>query len=176
VEGVFAKLTKKRLKRGVFCSATDLQAAINRFVKDPHTGNYDIVGFGAAGVFVSMGQDPATHGGEPFGPKYLAMADFGTNQGWSNANTPRLVGDVNGDGILDIVGFGANSTLTALGSHNAAGQLVFNMDFTNTINDYGFNEGWSTANTIRTLADVDGSGKDSLVLSGANGTHVLKLG
>src|SRR6266571_4389508 len=32
VEGFFAKLTKRRLKRGVFLSVVDLQAAINRFV------------------------------------------------------------------------------------------------------------------------------------------------
>jgi transposase len=32
VEGFFAKLTRRRLKHGVFCSVTDLQAAINRFV------------------------------------------------------------------------------------------------------------------------------------------------
>lgn len=34
VEGFFAKLSKRRLKRGVFCSLVDLQAAINRFVAD----------------------------------------------------------------------------------------------------------------------------------------------
>jgi transposase len=33
VEGFFAKLTKRRLKRGVFVSVIDLQAAINRFVE-----------------------------------------------------------------------------------------------------------------------------------------------
>jgi transposase len=32
VEGFFAKLTQRRLKRGVFLSVVDLQAAINRFV------------------------------------------------------------------------------------------------------------------------------------------------
>src|SRR6201997_356427 len=32
IEGFFAKLTKKRLKRGIFLSVVDLQAAINRFV------------------------------------------------------------------------------------------------------------------------------------------------
>ena len=49
VEGFFATLTKRRLKRGVFRSITDLQAAINRYIlehnlssnpftwtKDPH--------------------------------------------------------------------------------------------------------------------------------------------
>ena len=34
VEGFFAKLTKRRLKRGAFCSIVDLQAAINRFLKE----------------------------------------------------------------------------------------------------------------------------------------------
>ncbi|MFA6020999.1 MAG: IS630 family transposase [Rhodospirillales bacterium] len=34
VEGFFAKLTKRRLKRGVFRSIVDLQAAINRFLQD----------------------------------------------------------------------------------------------------------------------------------------------
>ncbi len=34
VEGFFAKLTKRRLKRGVFHSLVSLQAAINRFVAE----------------------------------------------------------------------------------------------------------------------------------------------
>jgi transposase len=34
VEGFFAKLTRRRLKRGVFHSVVDLQAAINRFVAE----------------------------------------------------------------------------------------------------------------------------------------------
>ena len=34
VEGFFARLTRRRLKRGVFCSIVDLQAAINRFLAE----------------------------------------------------------------------------------------------------------------------------------------------
>jgi transposase len=34
VEGFFARLTRRRLKRGVFCSLVDLQAAINRYLDD----------------------------------------------------------------------------------------------------------------------------------------------
>ena len=34
VEGFFAKLARRRLKHGVFHSLTDLQAAINRFIKE----------------------------------------------------------------------------------------------------------------------------------------------
>jgi len=34
VEGFFAKLTRRRLKRGIFRSLVDLQAAINRFLAE----------------------------------------------------------------------------------------------------------------------------------------------
>jgi len=34
VEGFFAKLTRRRLERGVFRSVVDLQVAINRFVAE----------------------------------------------------------------------------------------------------------------------------------------------
>ena len=38
VEGFFARLAKRRLKRGVFRSLADLQAAINRFL-DEHNAS-----------------------------------------------------------------------------------------------------------------------------------------
>ena len=34
VEGFFSALTRRRLKRGVFCSIIDLQAAINRYIQE----------------------------------------------------------------------------------------------------------------------------------------------
>ena len=68
-------------------------------VYDAKIGYYDIIAFGAAWVCVSMGQDLTTHNGEPFGQLYLAMADFGSDQGWTASQTPRLIGDVTGDGI-----------------------------------------------------------------------------
>jgi len=34
VEGFFAKLTRRRLKRGVFRSLVELQTAINRFIQE----------------------------------------------------------------------------------------------------------------------------------------------
>ena len=39
VEGFFAKLTRRRLRQGVFCSVVDLQAAINRFVSEYNAEN-----------------------------------------------------------------------------------------------------------------------------------------
>jgi len=37
VEGFFAKLTRRRLKRGVFRSLIDLQVAINRFLAETNS-------------------------------------------------------------------------------------------------------------------------------------------
>jgi hypothetical protein len=37
VEGFFAKLTRQRLKHGVFDSVVDLQAAINRYVAETNS-------------------------------------------------------------------------------------------------------------------------------------------
>jgi hypothetical protein len=34
IEGFFAKLSKRRIKRGIFRSVVDLQAAINRLVEE----------------------------------------------------------------------------------------------------------------------------------------------
>ncbi len=145
-------------------------------MKDTTTGFDDIIAFGAAGVYVAMGQDPSAHNGQPFGQMYLALNNFGLNQGWSDALTPRLVGDVNGDGTPHIVGFGASSTFMALGSYNSSNQLIFTMDPTATINKHGYTEGWGASNTVRTLVNVDGSGVDSLVVGGASNTQVLKFG
>ena len=39
VDGFFAKLTRRRLKHGVFHSVVDLQAAINRFVREYNAAN-----------------------------------------------------------------------------------------------------------------------------------------
>ena len=52
VEGFFAKLTRRRLKHGVFHSVVDLQASINRFIAE-HNGDVpisvEIRGAGVAG-------------------------------------------------------------------------------------------------------------------------------
>lgn len=39
VEGFFTKLTRRRLKHGVFHSVVDLQAAINRFISEDDAEN-----------------------------------------------------------------------------------------------------------------------------------------
>src|SRR5207302_5612974 len=125
----------------------------------------------AAGVYVAPGQNPATHVGEPFGQLYLAVADFGLNQGWTVGATPRIVADANGDGRPDIVGFGASMTFTDLGSADASGKLSWAPDSAATINDFSATEGWD-GTTFRGAADISGTGHADLVLSGSTGTQI----
>ena len=74
-------------------------------------GMADIVGFGAAGTFVSL----ATGGGN-FAAVTQEISNFGFNAGgWtSNNKYPRLVADVNADGMADMVGFGLNGIYVSL--------------------------------------------------------------
>jgi hypothetical protein len=63
----------------------------------------DIVGFGNAGTWVSVA-NPS--GG--FDPARLVTSAFGAQSaGWSRQDAyPRVLGDFNGDGRADVVGFG----------------------------------------------------------------------
>jgi hypothetical protein len=57
--GVFAKLAKQRLKRGVFHSLVSLQAAINRFVADNNADPRRIFRFHVA-VFMAASRYPCS--------------------------------------------------------------------------------------------------------------------
>ncbi|MCP5939977.1 VCBS repeat-containing protein, partial [Klebsiella pneumoniae] len=72
----------------------------------------------------------------------FATMDFGAEQGWmTQEKFARTVGDVNGDGKADIIGFGTAGTWVALGNGNGTFQAVkFG------IADYGVQQGWSSDN------------------------------
>jgi hypothetical protein len=71
----------------------------------------DIVGFGGGGVAVSL----ATGGGH-FASPIGGLENFGFSAGgWTSQDQfPRGLGDVNGDGAADIIGFGQNGVYEAL--------------------------------------------------------------
>lgn len=59
----------------------------------------DIVGFGDAGVYASLGSSD-------FAAPTKVTGSFGADAGWGSEHNQRLLGDVNGDKKDDIVGFG----------------------------------------------------------------------
>ena len=68
-------------------------------------GRADVVGFGNAGVLVSLADQDGGFGGVD-----LVLQDFGVAPwagGWSSQDRfPRMMADVNGNGRADVVGFG----------------------------------------------------------------------
>lgn len=66
-------------------------------------GRADIVGIGIAGVYVAYGQSDGTFAM----PKLDYNQNFTAAHGWTSNNvTPRMLADVDGNGLLDLVGFG----------------------------------------------------------------------
>jgi hypothetical protein len=126
----------------------------------------DVVGFGPNGVEVSLNT------GTSFGASQLWIAAYGASASagsWSDNNIyPRMMVDVNGDGLPDIVGFGSNGVQVSLntGTSFATPQLW--------IGAYGTNAGgWSDNNTYpRMLADMNGDGLPDVVGFAGNGVLV----
>jgi hypothetical protein len=128
-------------------------------------GRADVVGFAAGGVAVSLGQ-----GDGSFGGLYYALEQFGAQAGgWSSQTRyPRALGDVNGDGRADIVGFGAGGVAVSL----ARADGTFN-NFQWTIEQFGALAGWVDGDSYpRTLADVNGDGRADIVGFAAGGVAV----
>lgn len=137
-------------------------------------GQLDIVGFGDAGVWVALGAMPQADGTGAFGPIYLASPAFGRAQGWDYQSNKYSLADVNGDGLLDIVGFGNDLTGIALGSI-ADGSGQFSWSTVNYTPDYSASTAWENSLHLRELADVNGDGTDEFIVSGDAMTYVLNF-
>jgi hypothetical protein len=123
----------------------------------------DVVGFGAAGVYVSLNT------GTSFGSPQLWINDFGTAQTWTDNNVyPRHLVDVNGDGRPDVVGFAEAGVYVSLNTGTSFGSPQL------WINAYGPSSGgWSSNNVYpRYLVDVNGDGLPDVVGFATNGVYV----
>ncbi|WP_195822546.1 DUF4214 domain-containing protein [Roseobacter sp. MH60115] len=126
-------------------------------------GRVDIVGFGHDGTYVALGQANGT-----FGNAYKAESYFGGDAtGWGSELYERVVGDINGDGRVDIVGFGHDGTYVALGQANGTfgnaykAESYFGGDAT----------GWGSELYERVVGDINGDGRVDIVGFGHDGTY-----
>ena len=125
-------------------------------------GFEDIIGFGSRVTFTSLSNGDGT-----FGEFRSALENFAVAQGWgSNDDFPRIIGDVNGDGIADIIGFGSRATFTALGQ----GDGTFG-DFQFALANFSRAQGWaSNDGFLRLAGDVNGDGNDDIIGFGGRTT------
>jgi hypothetical protein len=136
-------------------------------------GHPDLIGFGEKGVFVA--------------PYNENEGDFDSPQLWTRkyASAPapflglkilrhlRLLADVNGDGAADIVGFGDDGVRVSIA--DPAGKSFNGYEFWS--NEFGWNDDWKDANSIRMLGDVNNDGhadivgfRDKVYVALSNGT------
>lgn len=136
-----------------------------RFVADlTGDGKADVLGFGDAGVYVSLNDN----NGRSFRPPKLVVQDFGYVQGgWRVEKHPRCLADLTGNGRADIVGFGDAGVYIAINKGDGtfeAPKLA--------INNFGYNAGWRVEKHPRFAVDLTGDGCADIIGFGENFVYV----
>src|SRR5262245_16675121 len=136
-----------------------------RFLADlTGDGRADIVGFGEAGVYVSL-----NNGNGGFPQPTLAVPNFGaTAGGWRVDRHPRFLADLTGDGRADIVGFGEAGVYVSLNNGNGTFQPP-----TLVVTNFGYTAGgWRVERHPRWLADLNAGRRADIVGFGEAGVYV----
>ncbi len=131
-------------------------------------GMDDVVGFGGAGVYVALSQ------GGCFAPTQLWLTNFGYDAaagGYRVDLHPRMLADVNGDGMDDAVAFGGAGVYVALstGSSFAPASL-----WLGNLGRDAAAGGWRVENHPRMTADVNNDGRADVVGFGGAGVFVAR--
>ncbi|QIK63030.1 CHAP domain-containing protein [Leucobacter viscericola] len=123
-------------------------------------GKLDIVGFSNSGVSVALST------GKSFAAPKQWSTGFGYNSGWRMESHPRMLADVNGDGLPDVVGFKDDGVYAAINTGSGFKAPVRWSD------NFGTAKGWQTGQHPRVLADVNGDGRADIVGFGESGVMV----
>lgn len=114
--------------------------------------------------------------------KKLQVNNYGANGNWSRKNHRRIMADVNGDGLEDIVGFGWSKVHVSLAYLIPVGQTPCSPNGSSTniafrkpkvwITDYCHAQNWTTHNHIILLEDVNGDKAKDIVGFSGGGVYV----
>jgi len=116
-----------------------------RFIADlTGDGRGDIVGFGDAGVYVSL-----NNGNGTFKAPKLVVSDFGYSGGWQVDKNPRFLADLTGDGFADIIGFGDAGVYVAYADGKGGFGPVQRLT-----DDFGYAGGWRVEKHVRYPANL----------------------
>ncbi|PPR07298.1 hypothetical protein CVT26_012417 [Gymnopilus dilepis] len=134
-----------------------------RFLADTTgNGHLDIVGFGAANIYVALNNGDGT-----FQPSKVVLSNFCYDQGWHVDQHPRFLADLTGDGKVDVIGFGTDGVYVSLNK----GDGTF-LPPKRVIDNFGLNQGWQSDKHVRLVADITGDGRADVVGFGQNGVYV----
>ena len=123
-------------------------------------GRPDIVAFGDDSVQVSLSEN------DYFAASSNWISAFGANQGWQNGRHPRMLADVNGDGLPDIVGFYDDGVHVALSTGNGFASKR------RWVAAFGSQQNWDIAKSPRTLVDVNSDGRADVLGYALDGVYV----
>ena len=126
-------------------------------------GAADFVGFGDDGVYVAInnGNGTVKVAAEP------VLKAFGYDQGWCVGRDIRIIADITGNGVGDIVGFGEHGVYVSRNRRRGAfdpAKLV--------MRDFGYLQGWRVEKHPRFVVDVTGNGCADIVGFGEKATYV----
>ena len=125
-------------------------------------GKADLVGFGLDGVYVGLSDGTSF---APTASKWTGAFDLA--HGWTVQDFVRTVGDVNGDGKADLVGFGLDGVYVGLSDGTS-----FAPTASKWTGAFDLAHGWTVQDFVRTVGDVNGDGKADLVGFGLDGVYV----
>jgi hypothetical protein len=141
-----------------------------RFVADLTVkGQASIIGFGAAGVYVTLNKGDKT-GTFNYSPVPV-IPDFGYDAGsWRVDKHLRFLADLTGKGQASIVGFGDGGVYVAKNKDDGSGGFDYQPDPLPVLQNFGYEAGgWRVEKHPRFLADLAGKGQASIVGFGEAG-------